>query len=238
MSNKTTTIEDLGCVTNIEVIKKFVELGGKSLIDAGCGDMTVAKMLAGNGASVLAIDPDPVQAKRNREADPILGINFVESGAETIPVGDNTVDGVFFSYSLHHIPAEIYPEVFQEVRRVIKPGGFLYVIEPTDCPLNQVMMLFHDEERERAAAQAALHELAKPYFEDCIEVEYHNLRQYESFEEFARHFASRSFNSLYSEDDVRAPQVQEAFERFGAPNYQFTAPKRVMVLRNLKDQTS
>lgn len=238
IEKESTAMEDLGCVTNIEVINKFFELNGKSLIDAGCGDMTVARMLAENGALVLAIDPDPVQAKRNRESEPIPGIEFVESGAESIPVGDASVDGVFFSYSLHHIPAEIYPEVFQEVRRVIKPGGFLYVIEPTDCPLNQVMILFHDEEQERAAAQTALQELAKPFFETCVEVEYHNIRQYESFEEFACHFASRSFNNLYTEEDVRAPQVQEAFERLGAPDYRFTAPKRVMVLKNFKGNRS
>lgn len=234
MINESTTAEDLGCITNIEVIKKFVDLRGKRLIDAGCGDMTVAKMLAENGANVLAIDPDSVQAQRNREADPIPGIEFVETGAESIPVEDQSVDGVFFSYSLHHVPARIYPEVFQEVRRVLKPNGFLYVIEPTDCPLNQVMMLFHNEEKERAAAQDALHQLAKPHFETCNEVIYHSIRPFESFEDFAWHFSSRSFNTLYSEADVRASQVEEAFERLGAPDYQFAAPKRVMVLKELK----
>lgn len=238
MTDETTPINDLGCVTNIEVIQRFVELEGRQLVDAGCGDMTVARMLAENGANVLAIDPDSIQAQKNRQADPIPGIKFVETGAESIPVEDHSIDGVFFSYSLHHIPENIYTEVFQEVRRVLKPTGYLYVIEPTDCPLNQVMMLFHDEERERAAAQNALHQLAKPYFEICHEVTYHSIRSFESFEDFARHYSSRSFNTLYSENDVRAPQVEELFERLGAPDYQFSAPKRVMVLKNLKSGCS
>ncbi len=226
--------KDLGCVANIDVIQQYVSLQDKFLIDAGCGDMIIAKMLAENGARVLAIDPDPVQAKKNREAAPMPGIEFVESGADRIPAADQTVDGVFFSYSLHHIPAKIYPEVFVEVLRVLKPDGFVYVIEPTDCPLNQIMMQFHDEEMERAVAQNALQEFGERHFESMELLDYHSARKFESFEDFARHFSSRSFNSLYSEADVRAPAVQEAFERHGAPDYSFTAPKRVVILKNVR----
>ena len=192
--------------------------------------MTVSKMLAEHGAHVLAIDPDPIQAEKNRVNGTPEGIEFVECGADLIPAEDESVDGLFFSYSLHHIPAEIYPAVFQEVNRILKPGGFIYVIEPTDCPLNEVMVLFHDEEAERAAAQNALHEIAAPFFECKEEVVYHSKRKFESFDAFARHYASRSFNSLYTEADVRADQVREAFERLGAPDYVFDAPKRVMYL--------
>lgn len=228
-----TNINDLGLITNIEVIQKFVELDGRMLVDAGCGDMTVSKMLAECGAHVLAIDPDPVQAEKNRKADAVDGIEFVECGADLIPADDESVDGVFFSYSLHHIPQTLYPAVFEEVIRVLKPGGFIYVIEPIDCPLNRVMVLFHDEEKERAAAQKSLHEIAKPHFESAEEVTYHSFRKFESFEEFAKHYTSRSFNSLYSEADVRADKVREAFEKLGEPDYTFSAPKQVMVLKGL-----
>lgn len=225
---------DLGLAMNIDVIRKFVSLQGKTVIDAGCGDMTVAKMLAGEGATVLALDPDPIQAEKNRDEDPIPGIQFVETTAEQIPMDDGSVDGAFFSYSLHHIPVETYPQVFAEVLRVLKPTGFIYVIEPTDCPLNQVMMHFHDEEEVRAAAQHALIELAAQSFDSKQIVDYHSIRTFESFEEFATHFSSRSFNTIYSEADVRAPQVEQAFELHGAPDYQFVAPKRVVILKDRK----
>ena len=88
-------------MTNLEVINHFVSLDGKFVIDAGCGSMTFTRLLLELGARVLAIDPDPVQAKLNRAAEPLANLEFVESGAELLPVESRSVDGVFFSYSLH-----------------------------------------------------------------------------------------------------------------------------------------
>ncbi len=229
------SIRDLGCKKNIEVINEFVSLDGKFVIDAGCGSMIFSEQVAEAGAQVLAIDPDPLQAKINRETSPIPNIRFEETGADALSVDDHSVDGVFFSYSLHHIPAEIYPQVFGEVFRVLKPDGFLYVIEPIDCPLNEVMMLFHNEQAERAAAQTALNELAVPAFEYHEVVTYHSISEFDSFDHFATHFGSRTFNPDYTEADVRAPAVREAFERLaGQPKYRFEAPKVVMFLEKLK----
>lgn len=223
-------VHDLGCITNIEVINRFVTLQGRRVVDAGCGDLTVSRQLADSGASVLAIDPDPVQARLNRETDPIENIEFVETGADEIPAESQAIDGVFFCYSLHHIPQSVYPRVFNEVLRVLKPTGFLLVIEPLPCPLNDVMKLFHDEDPQRAAAWQALEELAVTSFSAAETVTYHSFAQFESFEHFAGYFASRSFNSLYTEADIRRPEVREAFERTGKPDYQFQSPKQVMVL--------
>ena len=228
------TVRDLGQITNAEVLSKFVDLKGRKVIDAGCGAMTFTEILAGQGASVVAIDPDPVQAQKNREAEPVNGIEFVESGADALPVDDNSIDGVFFSYSLHHIPAELYPQVFSEVVRVLKPSGFLYVIEPVDCPLNQVMRLFHDEDKAREDAQKALHELAVPEFESCEVVAYHGFREYRTFEDFVEFFAAKSFNTIYSEDDIRRDEVRAAYEANRGNDGQFASPRQVMVLKNLK----
>ena len=97
-----------------------------------------------------------------------------------------------------------------------------------------VMKLFHNEDRERAAAWQALEELAKTAFHSAEAVTYHSFAQYESFEQFAQRFASRSFNSLYTEADVRRPEVEAAFERLGGPDYRFQSPKQVMILKGPK----
>jgi ubiquinone/menaquinone biosynthesis C-methylase UbiE len=225
---------DLGCTTNDEVIRQFVSLEGQRVIDAGCGDMAFTRQLVDLGASVLAIDPDPVQAKLHRDADPLSNVEFVETGADKLPADACTVDGIFFSYSLHHIPKDIYSLVFGEVLRVLKPDGFLYVIEPTECPLNDVMKLFHNEDADRAAAWRALEQLAISAFHSAQVVTYHSYRQFDSYEDFARHFSSRSFNTIYTEADVRRPEVEEAFERLGKPDYRFKSPKQVMVLQGVK----
>lgn len=226
---------DLGRITNAEVIQQFVSIAGQKIADLGCGSMTFTKQLVDLGASVVAIDPDPVQAEKNRQDQQVLAgeIQFAESGAENLPVDDDSLDGVFFSYSLHHIPARLYTDVFAEVSRVLHSDGFLYVIEPVDCPLNQVMKLFHNEDLERAAAQQALQNLAKPKFSFCTEVSYHGYSQYDSFEQFADHFGNRSFNSNYSEEDVRNDKVRSAFEKLGGSDHRFQSPKMAMFLQGL-----
>ena len=227
-------IEDLGCVKNIDVISRFVSLRDTKVIDDGCGDMVFSQELVGLGAHVLAIDPDSAQARLNRQNPKPVGLKFLEAGAETLPAMDGSIDGVFFIYSLHHVAQDLYPQVFAEVFRVLKPDGFLYVIEPTGCPLNDVMRLFHDEEAERDAAQSALQKFAVPAFRRTEIVDYHSLRQFASYEDFAEQFSSRTFNAGYTEQDVRQPAVQRAFEQAGHPDYCFTAPKRVMFCQGLK----
>ena len=229
---------NLGCITNREVIERLVSLEGCQLLDVGCGNMGFTRQLAEMSSHVLAIDPDPTQATKNLAGDSLPNITFQKAEAESIPAEDKSMDGIFFAYSLHHIPASSYPKVFREVRRLLKPHGFLYVIEPTDCPLNQVMRLFHDEEQERADAQRALQELAKPLFESVTTVRYHGYTQYDSFDDFADRFSGRSFNSGYGSSDVRCEEVRFAFEKHGHPDFKFKSPKMAMCLKGLRQPST
>lgn len=218
---------DLGLRTNIDVLCELVDLNGKLVVDAGCGDMAFTKEIVNAGARVLAIDPDSRQAALNRSQPATPSLEFVEAGADRLPVDDRALDGVLFIYSLHHVAADLYAQVFDEISRAVKPGGFLHVIEPTACPINDVMMLFHDEEAERAAAQQALVKYAVPRFDSVRSVKYHAMRKFDDFEHFVREFSNRTFNPGYTEEDVRSPAVESLFEQYGAPDYNFEAPKLV-----------
>ncbi len=227
-------LRDLGCTTNVEVLTGFLTIRGLSLLDVGCGGMTFTRLLAEQGANVLGIDPDAVQAQKNRSADLPTNMRFEEAGAGRLPACDDAFDGVCFAYSLHHIPAEMYPEMFGEVFRVLKAGGFVYVIEPTHCSQNEVMKLFHNEDRERDLAWAALNELARPQFESVEAVTYHSFARYESWEDYANQYANRSYNSRYTAEDVWCPEVQAAFEKHAGTDLTLRSEKRVMFLQGLK----
>ncbi len=141
---------DLGVSNDLQVIDRFLNVRDSFLVDAGCGNMGLSRALAQRGASVLGIDPDPVQAKKNQQADTVANVGFAQTGADAIPVENSSVDGILFPYSLHHIPANRYPAVFEELFRVLKADGFIYVIEPVASgKLNEVMRLFHDEAQVR-----------------------------------------------------------------------------------------
>ena len=223
-------MNDLGRTTNIEVMNRFVSIEGKRILDVGCGALAFTKLLAGEGANVVGIDPDAVQAEKNRSAEPTPDVDFIEAAADDLPFHDQTFDGVTFAYSLHHVPASVYPQMFEQIFRVLKPNGFLYVIEPTDCDGNEVMRLFHDEQQVRADAWQALHETAKPRFATCEEVTYHSITQYESWDHYAELYASKSFNSDYTEADVRSNRVRETYERLAGPENTLIAQKNAMAL--------
>jgi len=225
---------DLGTRTDNDVIFEYLSVADTFLIDAGCGDMHLSKTLAKHGASVLAIDPDPIQAEINRNAPTIANVGFAETGADQIPAEDHSVDGVLFPYSFHHIPSELHKTVIDEVLRILVPGGFAYILEPVaQGDLNEVMELFHDERAVRAAVQTLIREYVITRFETAQALSYTQQVQFESWDHFASQYALKSYNTHYNEADVQNEAVQRLFEQHAATNgLNFSAPMLVTLLRN------
>lgn len=227
---------DLGLCSDLEAIDQFLNVDGQFLIDAGCGNMHLSRSLAARGARVLAIDPDPVQAQKNNLADTIANVEFAKTGADQIPVESHTVDGVVFPYSLHHIPAHLFSAVFQEMNRILKPDGFVFAMEPiAEGKLNDVMRLFHDEQVVRQLAQDALDTYGARYFERCDVINYRIAVQYNSWDEYADRYANKSYNTNYTEAQVRADTVRKRFIELGEPTaYAFESPMKVTWLQRLR----
>jgi len=225
--------QNLGIRTDLEVIDQCLQPDSQFLIDAGCGNMHLSKALAARGAHVFAIDPDPLQAEKNRAADVIANVGFTETGADQIPVENQSVDGILFPYSLHHVPANLYEAVFSEALRILRPDGFVYIMEPVASgDLNEVTRLFHDEAQVRDAAQHAIETLGMPHFSQVDIIEYSTSISYQSWEHFASSYAGKTFNSNYTETQIRAEQVQSKFLELGEPRkFEFESPVRVTWLR-------
>lgn len=234
IANNHVRTSSFGICTDLDTIDRCLTVKDQFLIDAGCGNMHLSKALAERGAHVLAIDPDPLQAEKNQTAPTIANVGFAQTGADQIPVENQSVDGVLFPYSLHHVPAELYQSVFSEVLRVLKPDGFLYIMEPVASgDLNEVMRLFHEEAPVRAAAQQAIDTLAAPHFAQVDVIEYSTSVSYDSWEHYAQRYVAKTFNNDYTEADVRADQVREKFIEVGeAKQFKFESPMRITWLRN------
>lgn len=231
---------DLGLCTDLEALDQFLTVAGLFLVDAGCGNMHLSRALAARGASVLAIDPDPIQARENQQAETVANVGFAQTGADAIPVESQSVDGVLFPYSLHHIPASLYSVVFEELNRILKPDGFLYAMEPVaDGDLNEVMRLFHDERAVRQSAQWALDNLGAKYFSEADIINYRIPIQYHSWEEYADRYVGKSYNTNYTEAQVRDGKVRDRFIELGEPTgYAFESPMKVSYLRKIAHGTS
>jgi len=102
---------------------------GEQVVDVGSGagfDSFVAADQVGNTGRVVGIDMTPEMLKKSRETADALGlahVEFREGLAESLPVEDGWADAVI-SNGVINLCAD-KRAVFDEIRRVLKPGGWL-----------------------------------------------------------------------------------------------------------------
>ena len=106
------------------------ELGGLSLLDAGCGNGELTRAIAADCAEVVGVDvSDSVVGARRRllDAAPELAarVHHLQADLRRLPLRPAAFDLVHCSGVLHHTPSTA--ETFRAVARAVKPGGRLYV---------------------------------------------------------------------------------------------------------------
>ena len=104
-------------------------MGGKRVLEYGCGTGSHAYYLATSGAEVIGIDISPVRLAQARQdaMNQGLSIEFVEGDAEHLPFADASFDRVVGGAILHHLDLDA---AYREVARVLRPEGDAYFIEP------------------------------------------------------------------------------------------------------------
>lgn len=226
---------DLGELTDVQAVTRLVDVKGRRLVDVGCGAGHISRSLAELGAIVLGIEPDPEQAERNRTADPVPNVTLLEAGAEAIPAEDDSLDGVMFFRSLHHVPHRLMDAALAEAARVLKGDGFLYVVEPgMEGSHYRMMRPFHDETKVRTLAQNALNRTAERLFENTRKYLYTQRPRHESFEAMMEFFTSLSFNDI-TREMVDVPEVREQFEAARTDDgFVFNQPMLLNVYRQPK----
>ncbi len=106
---------------------------GVRVLDIGCGTGSLAVLIKRRhpGADVVGIDPDPpalsiAKRKANRAGLPIA---FDCGFADQMPYEDGSFDRVFSSFMFHHLDANEKSATLGEIRRVLKGGGALYLLD-------------------------------------------------------------------------------------------------------------
>jgi ubiquinone/menaquinone biosynthesis C-methylase UbiE len=219
-------------MSDMQLVRKLVNVDGLTVLDVGCGSGANARGLAELGATVVGIEPDPVQAQLNREAEPTAGVTLTEGVAQALPQPDDSVDGVFFFRSMHHVPADAMDAALVEARRVVRPGGFVFVVEPSVEGSHTAMMRpFHNEDVVRGLAQEAIGRAAGAVFSEPQQYSCVQHGRYESFEQLVSRFAAMSFNAITAEM-VDVPEVRNAFEAGRqAPGFVFEQPILIDLFR-------
>ena len=106
---------------------RFVELinGRKDVLDAGCGSGRDAIFLAKQGFSVTGVDISPVgiNLARQRSKD-TPKVKFEVSPIENLPFPDFSFDAAYSGYTLS---GPTLPQQANELARVLRPNGILFV---------------------------------------------------------------------------------------------------------------
>ncbi|HVE32056.1 MAG TPA: class I SAM-dependent methyltransferase [Gemmatimonadaceae bacterium] len=106
-----------------------VLLDGRSIariLDLGCGTGRFSEGLAAQfDAEVIGLDPSSkmLEIARRKQRDP--RVRYEIGRAEAIPLGDESVDLIFMSMSLHHFTDQA--AAARECRRVLSPAGSVMI---------------------------------------------------------------------------------------------------------------
>lgn len=110
-----------------KILLKRDDLEGKVIIDLACGDGRTTYLLRTKGALVSPYDIFPKSCKL-LDDDP----QFADVG-EILPIPDESADMVILQEVIEHLPNQLF--ALQEICRVLKPGGELFLTTPSKSSL-------------------------------------------------------------------------------------------------------
>jgi SAM-dependent methyltransferase len=94
------------------------------VLDAGCGPGRDANWLTERGARVVGVDFAGGQLRLAVDEAP--GAQFAQGDLRSLPLRDDSVDGVWAVASLIHVPDEALDAALGELHRVCREGGTLF----------------------------------------------------------------------------------------------------------------
>jgi len=222
----------------LDLLRSLVDLDqSPQIIELGCGAAQLSRTLLDRfeACEVSALEVDERQHAKNL-LSPQPRLHFRQAGAQAIPFSANHFDLALMLKSLHHVPLNLLDQALGEVHRVLRPGGLLYVSEPVFAGAhNEILRLFHDEEKVRAAALRALQQaVASGAWEQMTEVFFDMPVRYRDFADFEQRLIAITYLE-HRLDAATLAAVRARFEQHMTPTgAYFERPMRVNLLRKIK----
>lgn len=114
---------------DLAMVDTFIESVGTSadvrVLDAGCGTGRMSRYVADRGCRVEGVDlsSNMVAMARRDHGDLV----FTVGSLTDLPYPDDQFAGVMLWYSIIHTPPSGQQQIFDEVSRVLRPGGHVLV---------------------------------------------------------------------------------------------------------------
>jgi len=117
-----------------EALQRPMAQGGRGarLLDIGCGTGAFLREVKRNHPrlGVTGLDLSvPYLALARRRLRPWSRVALIEAAAEAMPFAAGEFDIVTCLYLFHELPAPVRRAVVAEIRRVLKPGGMLILVD-------------------------------------------------------------------------------------------------------------
>ncbi|XOB63741.1 class I SAM-dependent methyltransferase [Campylobacterota bacterium DY0563] len=227
--------ENITLTVDENYIIETLSLNDKKILELGCGAAAMTQKIAASGFSreIIACEVDEKQHKKNLKLD-IPNIKFLLCGAENIKLKDDSIDIIFMFKSFHHIPKDLMKKSLQEIKRVLKPNGLVYISEPLFLgKQNKLVSIFHNEEDVRVDAFNAIKEfvdnnelkLFKEFFFQTEVV-------YKNFEDFKKRQMHTSYNDNKITKEIEE-EVKKKYEELSKDELSLLKPFRVDILQKV-----
>ncbi len=121
------------------VIEQLALRGEEQVLDIGCGTGSLTRDIAtalSNKTRSLSIGLDAAEKMikiARLKSSEIPNIHFDAAIAEKLPYPSGKFDTAVSTFFFHHVHIELKKKVLAEIRRVLKPGGRLIVVD-VDIP--------------------------------------------------------------------------------------------------------
>jgi ubiquinone/menaquinone biosynthesis C-methylase UbiE len=133
-----------------KLIEQAALAPGQRVLDVGCGTGTLATRIKRENPEieVIGLDPDPkALARARRKAGRVgVAVQFDQGFGDELPYQAASFDRVFSSFMFHHVPPEEKGKMLGGIRRVLKPGGTLHLLDfegPEDSKPGLLTRLIH-----------------------------------------------------------------------------------------------
>lgn len=189
----------------------FGPLANRHLLDVGCGEGYLARVLTGRGAAVSGLDPDATALEKAQTVAPKA--EFHAADASQMPFQTGFFSGAIFLNSLHHVPAAHMAAALREAARVTRAGDPIVVIEPAaHGSFFEAFRPIEDETSVRAEAQAAIDSVIRTGV--LREVASHAFARVETFKSFDAYIARVAGRSPERQREIaaRRGEIEERFE--------------------------
>jgi ubiquinone/menaquinone biosynthesis C-methylase UbiE len=107
---------------------------GEAVLDVGCGTGTLAvlaKKTVGPAGTVFGVDasPEMITRARSKAARARVEVRFENVTAQALPFPESTFDLALGTMMLHHLGQAARREFAAGLRRVVKPGGRVLLVD-------------------------------------------------------------------------------------------------------------